>query len=71
MSGERAAEGDFQFVVISLKDNFYHQGNGLVGVFRNRREEASDCVTLDLDALDVTEADDDEEEAEEGEDDMR
>ena len=50
---EKANEGSMQFVVISLKDNFYHKAHGLVGVFRDRREEASNCATLDLEALDA------------------
>ena len=50
---ERAAEGDLQFVVISLKDNFYQSAHGLVGIYRDRREEASSCVTIDLERLEV------------------
>ena len=33
---ERAAEGKIQFVVISLKDTFYHMAHSLVGVYRDR-----------------------------------
>jgi structural maintenance of chromosome 1 len=57
---ERAAEGSLQFVVISLKDNFYQMAHGLVGIFRDRREEASSCVTIDLEALDVEQEAEDE-----------
>ena len=31
--------------------------HGLVGIYRDRREEASSCVTIDLEALDVEEDD--------------
>ena len=48
---ERAAEGSLQFVVISLKDNFYSYAHGLVGIYRDRREEASACATIDLEKL--------------------
>jgi structural maintenance of chromosome 1 len=54
---ERAAEGSLQFVVISLKDNFYQLAHGLVGIYRDRREEASACVTIDLEHLEVTDVD--------------
>ena len=69
---ERAAEGSLQFVVISLKDTFYSFANGLVGIYRDRREEASACATIDLEKLtveDVTEEaeDDEEDEADEEE----
>ena len=40
--------------MISLKDNFYHMAHGLVGIYRDRREEASSCITIDLEALNVT-----------------
>jgi len=49
---ERAAEGALQFVVISLKDQFYHMAHGLVGIYRDRRQECSDVATLDLEHLD-------------------
>jgi hypothetical protein len=48
---ERAAEGKIQFVVISLKDTFYHMAHSLVGVYRDRSDESSDVVTLDLESL--------------------
>ena len=54
-------EHGFQFIVISLKDNFYEKANGLVGVFRDRKIEASRTVTLDLDAISQQEPEDDEE----------
>ena len=38
--------------------------HGLVGIYRDRREEASACVTIDLEALDVTDDADEEEEDE-------
>ena len=53
---ERAAAGGLQFVVISLKDQFYQSAHGLVGIYRDRREEASNSVTLDLEAIDVSDA---------------
>ncbi len=78
---ERADGGTPQFVVISLKDNFYDKAQvkpltvaalpsptpcnhehsasgsvrtwqGLVGIYRDRREECSKTVTLSLDGLD-------------------
>ena len=30
--------------------------HGLVGIFRDRREEASSCVTIDLEELEAAEA---------------
>ncbi len=48
---ERAEEGGLQFVVISLKDEFYHKAHGLVGIYRDRREEASSSVTIDLESI--------------------
>jgi structural maintenance of chromosome 1 len=45
---ERAEEGEVQFVVISLKDNFYEKAHGLVGIHRDRRLECSRTLTLDL-----------------------
>ena len=60
---ERASEGNLQFVVISLKDNFYRAAHSLVGIYRDRREEASACVTLDLEALEQEPAGDGEDEA--------
>ena len=49
----RADEGGLQFVVISLKDNFYEKANGLVGILRDRALNGSRTVTLDLDRLDA------------------
>ena len=37
-----------QFVVISLKDNFYEKAHGLVCIHRDRRLECSRTLTLDL-----------------------
>ncbi len=48
---ERADEGALQFVIISLKDNFYDKAHGLVGIYRDRRLSASRSVTLDLERL--------------------
>jgi len=47
---ERASDEirPLQFVVISLKDNFYDKANGLVGIYRDRELECSKTVTLDL-----------------------
>ena len=45
---ERAQEGSLQFVVISLKDNFYEKAHGLVGIYRDLALECSKTVTLDL-----------------------
>ena len=45
---ERAEEGEVQFDVISLKDNFYEKAHGLVGIHRDRRLECSRTLTLDL-----------------------
>jgi len=53
---ERSEENGFQFVVISLKDNFYEKANGLVGILRDRDLECSRSVTLNLDELDGVEA---------------
>lgn len=51
----RADEGLLQFVVISLKDNFYEKANGLVGIYRDRAIQGSTTVTLDLDNLEPLE----------------
>ena len=48
---ERAASRTLQFIVISLKDQFYHMAHGLVGIYRDRREECSAVATLDLESL--------------------
>ena len=53
---ERAADGTLQFVVISLKDQFYHMAHGLVGVYRDRKEECSAIATLDLERLERRES---------------
>ena len=45
---ERAQEGELQFVVISLKDNFYEKAHGLVGIHRDVALECSKTVTLNL-----------------------
>ena len=50
-------EGELQFVVISLKDNFYERAHGLVGIYRDVNLECSRTVTLNLEeaAADVEE----------------
>jgi len=52
---DRADEGALQFVVISLKDNFYDKAHGLVGIYRDRKEDCSKTLTLSLEALDEDE----------------
>lgn len=47
-----AADGSLQFIIISLKDQFYHMAHGLVGIYRDRHEECSAVATLDLEHLD-------------------
>jgi structural maintenance of chromosome 1 len=37
-----------QFIVISLKDNFYDKSDVLVGVYREQAQDTSSSVTLDL-----------------------
>ena len=54
-----ALEKQAQFIVISLKDNFYEKAYGLVGVYRDRAIECSRTVTLDLEKV-MAEPDDDE-----------
>mmetsp|Transcript_13773 Transcript_13773/g.37285 ORF Transcript_13773/g.37285 Transcript_13773/m.37285 type:complete len:1277 (-) Transcript_13773:524-4354(-) len=55
---ERADEGSLQFVVISLKDNFYERANGLVGIYRDRAIHGSNTITLDLDKVEALNAED-------------
>jgi len=59
---ERASDGTLQFVVISLKDQFYHMAHGLVGIYRDRKQECSAVATLDLEKLTLLDDDDEEEE---------
>ncbi len=39
----------FQFIVISLKNGLFHQSAGLVGIYREQRENSSMSLTLKLD----------------------
>lgn len=39
---------DFQCIVISLKDTFYENANSLVGIYRDKAEDCSHSLTLDL-----------------------
>ena len=43
-----AERGGFQSVVISLKDSFYENANGLVGVYRDAEKRSSSTLTFDL-----------------------
>ena len=45
--------GEFQCLVISLKDMFYENANALVGVCRDKASNGSRTLTLDLDQFDV------------------
>ncbi|KAL5522775.1 hypothetical protein ACEPAG_8793 [Sanghuangporus baumii] len=42
------ASGEFQFVVISLKNSLYERGNSLVGIYRDQEVNSSSSLTLDL-----------------------
>ena len=59
----RAEEGSLQFVVISLKDNFYDKAHGLVGIYRDCEKECSATVTLDLESIQPDDDDDDDDDA--------
>lgn len=39
---------DFQFIVISLKNNFYSHLDALVGIYREQEQNSSKTVTMDL-----------------------
>ncbi|KAI5967666.1 SMC1 [Candida margitis] len=39
---------NFQFIVISLKNNLYEKSDALVGIYREQRQNSSKTVTLDL-----------------------
>ncbi len=41
-------QGAFQSIVISLKDSFYHQADGLVGVCKDLEHGCSKTLTFDL-----------------------
>lgn len=45
--------GEFQCLVISLKDIFYENANALVGVCRDKASNGSRTLTLDLDQFDL------------------
>lgn len=40
---------NFQCLVISLKDSFYHKANALVGIYKDQDEISSGVLSLDLD----------------------
>ncbi|OCB90558.1 hypothetical protein A7U60_g2236 [Sanghuangporus baumii] len=42
------ASGEFQFIVISLKNSLYERGNSLVGIYRDQAVNSSSSLTLDL-----------------------
>ncbi|KAL5498941.1 SMC1_1 [Sanghuangporus vaninii] len=42
------ASGEFQFIVISLKNSLYERGNSLVGIYRDQEVNSSSSLTLDL-----------------------
>jgi len=44
----RSISGEFQCLVISLKDSFYHKSDALVGVYRDNANECSGVLTVDL-----------------------
>jgi len=44
----QTAENDFQCIVISLKDTFYENADSLVGIYRDKTEDCSHNLTLDL-----------------------
>eukprot|EP00904_Undaria_pinnatifida_P004394 jgi/Undpi1/13956/HiC_scaffold_9.g03607.m1 len=44
--------GDFQSIVISLKDMFYEKADALVGICRDHATNSSRTLTLDLEAID-------------------
>ena len=40
---------DVQIIVISLKDVFFEQANGIIGVYRDAASNSSRTITLDVD----------------------
>eukprot|EP00474_Spongospora_subterranea_P000493 CRZ00951.1 hypothetical protein [Spongospora subterranea] len=44
----RAHEDNLQCIVISLKDTFFDKSDALIGVFKDRTNNSSGCITLDL-----------------------
>jgi structural maintenance of chromosome 1 len=49
---QQSLEFPTQFIVISLKDNFYDKSDVLVGVYREQNQDTSESVTLDLSTYD-------------------
>lgn len=45
------ASGEFQFIVISLKNSLYERGHSLVGIYRDQEVNSSSSLTLDVSAL--------------------
>lgn len=43
-----ASSQKFQCIVISLKDAFYSKASGIVGIYRDKKDQASHTLTLDL-----------------------
>merc|ERR1711982_80288 len=55
----RQRSGDFQCIVISLKDLFYERSKSLIGICRHVSTNSSRTLTLDLTKFDQNENDDD------------
>lgn len=45
----KTAQSDFQCIVISLKDTFYENADSLVGIYRDKQDDCSHCMTISLD----------------------
>jgi structural maintenance of chromosome 1 len=45
---KHAASGECQYIVVSLKEQLYHQADGLVGIYKDTARESSGVVTYDL-----------------------
>ena len=43
-----AHKNEFQSIVISLKDTFYHRADALVGIYRDTENQCSKVLTMDL-----------------------
>jgi hypothetical protein len=52
MGRPRERSQEFQCIVISLKDMFYENANGLIGICRDVASNGSRTLTLDLDQYD-------------------
>eukprot|EP00040_Diaphanoeca_grandis_P035198 m.220674 g.220674 ORF g.220674 m.220674 type:complete len:1237 (-) comp33325_c2_seq1:161-3871(-) len=48
----KTSQSNFQCIVISLKDTFYENADSLVGIYRDKQDDCSHCVTLDLSKYD-------------------